>query len=162
MTSPDWVPAPTFDTVCMAGNAVEPDVLTESTMLSPWAHRTRVQARSLETPGSNTYRLASDTVPDWNRLGCLTGCGLISYQLTWAPAPPRTLWATHTAVLLLWPGSIPETAWVIRPSRVSRVSVEFFCGASGGDENDPTVMSAPLILNCGTAGLLGSGRSAWT
>src|SRR5437867_7865518 len=113
-------------------------------------------------PALCTQRVASETVPDCSRVGVFTGSGLISYQLICEPAPPATVWATQTPVLFPCPGSIPETAWVMRPSSVSSRSEEPFCGASGGDMNDPTVISEPLILNCGTNGLVGLVRKAWT
>src|SRR5262245_41811737 len=131
-------------------------------MLSPWAQPARSQARSLEMPEFKTHRLALDTLPDWIIVGFFTGSGLISYQLTCDPAPPTTAWDTHTPSLLPCAGSIPETACVIRPSSESMVSVVPICGASAGGWNAPTVMSTPVVLNCGTLGLLGLGRNACT
>ena len=63
------------------------------------------------------------------------------------PAPPATVWATQTAVLLPFAGSMPYTAWVSRPSRVSSTSDVPFWGASGGEVKLPTVTSEPMILN---------------
>src|SRR6266702_669053 len=58
-------------------------------------------------------------VPFWIREWV---AGLISYQRTWAPAPPKTVCWVHSAVTDPCAGSMADTACVRRVSRVSSLN----------------------------------------
>src|SRR5881392_952302 len=100
------------------------------------------------------------TTPDCAIVGLLAGDALISYQLTWLPAPPSTAWATQITVDPIL-GSMPDTARISRPSSVSIGVAEPIWGASGGLENALTVIDCGL-LRVGTLGSLFFGFSWYT
>src|SRR5439155_238892 len=131
-TSPDCEPLPTFDTIWIAALSLGDVVLTPHTMSDPTLPAVApVAARSSETPPSSTNRLASLTSPDWNKAEWATS---ISYQRTIEPAPPAIVWDVQMAhVFEPWAGSMAATAWVRRPSRVSRKNGAGW-GAGGGGE----------------------------
>src|SRR5205823_6173229 len=93
-------------------------------------------------------------------VGFEAGAELISYQLTWLPAPPRTAWATQIAIIPRV-GSMPATARIIRPSSVSIRTGDPCCGASGGLENALTVIDCGLV-SLGTVGSNAFGFSWYT
>src|SRR5438093_2906421 len=131
MTNPDCGFEPRFEIIWTATYVDEEEVLKPSTIASPWAvWRASFTVRSLEIPPLNTYRLGSVAAPDWSTEAFFPG--RTSYQRTSAPAPPSTQCETQTVVLPT-AGSMPETAWVMRPSSVSSNRSVSFCGASGGD-----------------------------
>src|SRR5438034_4849710 len=135
----DSAPLPIFDTIWIAGNEVDDDVVNPMTNALPWAAPVGFTVRSGDIAPLNTYRLLFLTVPDWKMVGEAFGVGWISYQFSWAPAPPSTLWAVQ---IMSRPvrGSIAETACSRRPSSVSSTFVVPCWGASGGDSKLPTVM----------------------
>src|SRR5438876_11415951 len=125
MTKADVGLEPIFDTIWTAGNAVVDEVVNPVTMFPPKYRLDRGRpwtARSGAMAPLNAYRLASVMSPDWNRALFATS---ISYQRHSAPAPPKMVWPVHRATDRPWLGSIAETAWVSRPSRVSMGWIPF-------------------------------------
>src|SRR3954454_20065387 len=98
-------------------------------MFEPNALVAPLTTRSGEIAPLNVNRLALVTVPLWNRVWV---AGAISYQRTWAPAPPNTVCWVHRPTDVPCAGSIADTAWVFRVSDVSRVLPLPFCGAAAG------------------------------
>ena len=80
-------------------------------------------------------------VPCWIRAWV---AGLISYQRTWEPAPPKTACWVHSAVTPPWAGSTAETAWVLRASRVSSMSAVPGWGAEAGTWKALTGTEVPV------------------
>src|SRR5438093_7864790 len=106
----------------MAGNEFDDDVVNPMMNALPWAVPDGFTVRSGDIAPLNTYRLLSLTVPDWKIEGESFGVGCTSYQFSWAPAPPATLWAVQ---IMFRPvrGSMAETACSRRPSSVSSTFV---------------------------------------
>src|SRR5512132_2731809 len=100
----------------MAGNVLAGDVLTDIAMLSPHDPLVPVLARSGEIAPFQTKSEVLVADPDCKRE---PAAGLISYQRSSVPAPPKTAWAVQRPIWPPWPGSVAATAASKRPSSVS-------------------------------------------
>ena len=80
-----------LDPFSAAGNVLDDDVVKPPTIEPPWALPLGFTVRSGETAPLNTYSDGSEMAPCWTTEGAFSGVGLISYQATSAPAPPRTV-----------------------------------------------------------------------
>jgi hypothetical protein len=110
---------PILDAALMAGRVVIDDRTTLIAMSPPNRLVAPLTSRSGEMAASKVKRDELVRVPCWIRAWA---AGLISYQRTWEPAPPKTACWVHSAVAPPWAGSTAETAWVLRASRVSSTS----------------------------------------
>src|SRR5215468_2668871 len=120
---------PILDAALMAGRVVIDDRTTSITMSPPNRLVAPLTSRSGEMAPSKVNLSALLRVPCWIRAWV---AGLISYQRTWEPAPPKTACWVHSAVTPRCAGSTAETAWVLRASRVSSRSVVPGWGADAG------------------------------
>src|SRR5258708_29547506 len=121
--------APILDATLIATSADADDWLTLTTMSPPNFLLVPLTRRSGDMAPLNVYRDVLLMVPCWIRW-CVAG--LISYQRTWAPAPPKTVCWVHSAVTDPWTGSTADTAWVRRASRVSSLNAVPGCAAEAG------------------------------
>src|SRR5947207_3087045 len=110
---------PILDAALMAGRVVIDDRTRSITMSPPNMLVVPLTRRSGEMAASKVKTDELVRVPCWIRAWV---AGLISYQRTWEPAPPKTACWVHSAVTPPCTGSTAETAWVLRASRVSSVS----------------------------------------
>src|SRR6266516_554538 len=110
---------PILDAALMAGRVVIDDRTTSITMSPPNRLVVPLTSRSGEMAPSKVNLNELLRVPCWIRAWV---AGLISYQRTWEPAPPKTACWVHSAVTPPCTGSTAETAWVVRASRVSSAS----------------------------------------
>src|SRR5690349_11770524 len=88
-------PEPTLDATLMTGKAADDDWTTLMAMSPPNSLVLPLTRRSGDTAPSKVNSDELVTVPLWIRL-CVAG--LISYQRTWEPAPPKTACWVHRAV----------------------------------------------------------------
>src|SRR5579859_1905167 len=86
---------PTLDATLMVGSTVVDDCTASITRSPPNIPDVPLTRRSDDMAPSKVNKDALVTVPLWIRL-CVAG--LISYQRTWAPAPPNTVCWVHSAV----------------------------------------------------------------
>src|SRR5690348_3231030 len=120
---------PILDAALVVGRVVIDDRTTSITMSPPNRLVAPLTRRSGDTAPSKVKVVALLTVPCWIRAWV---AGLISYQRTWEPAPPKTACWVHSAVTPPCKGSTAETAWVLRASRVSSRSAVPGWGAEAG------------------------------
>src|SRR6266436_6025232 len=99
--------APILDATLMAARADADDWLTEITMSPPNFLLVPLTRRSGDIAPLNVYRDELVMVPCWITKWV---AGLISYQRTWAPAPPKTVCWVHSAVTDRCAGSTADTA----------------------------------------------------
>src|SRR5713226_9231494 len=99
--------APILDAALIAGSADDDDWLTLITTSPPNSLLVPLTRRSGDMAPLNVYRVELLMVPFWIRAWV---AGLISYQRTWAPAPPKTVCWVHNAVTDPCAGSIADTA----------------------------------------------------
>src|SRR6266496_4407755 len=107
---------PILDATLMAGRVVVEDWTASITMSPPNWRVVPLTRRSGEMAASKVKLDALVRVPCWISEWV---AGLISYQRTWEPAPPKTVCWVQSAVTPPCAGSTAETAWVLRASRVS-------------------------------------------
>src|SRR6266851_2003216 len=121
--------APFLDATMIAGRADADDWLTLITMAPPNFLLVPLTRRSGDMAPLNVYRDKLLMVPCW-----ISECfaGLISYQRTWAPGPPKTVCWVHSAVTDPCEGSTADSAWVGRVSRVSSLNEVPGWGAEAG------------------------------
>src|SRR6266699_1663243 len=132
---------PILDAALMAGRVVIDDRTTSITMSPPNRLVAPLTRRSGEMAPSKVKTDALLTVPCWIRVWV---AGLISYQRTWAPAPPKTACWVHSAVTPPCTGSTAVTAWVLRASRVSSKSAVPGWGAAAGTWKALTGTEVPV------------------
>src|SRR5262249_49746955 len=112
-------PDPILDATSMAGNADAEDWTTSMTMSPPNSLLEPLTRRSGDTAPSKMKLDGLLMVPFWIRLWV---AGLISYQRTWEPTPPRTACWVHRAAAPPRAGAMASPAWGLRASRVARGS----------------------------------------
>src|SRR6266702_3173066 len=132
---------PILEAALMAGRVVIDDRTTSITMSPPNRLVAPLTSRSGEMAASKVNLNALLRVPCWIRVWV---AGLISYQRTWEPAPPKTACWVHSAVTPPWAGSTAETAWVLRASRVSSASAVPGWGAEAGTWKALTGTEVPV------------------
>src|SRR5438093_10317618 len=129
---------------------------------SPCATPEGLTVRSGAIAPFRIHRLASFTTPDCASAGTSGLLMSTSYQRNSDRGPLATTWPVHTTILPMR-GSFAATAWVSRPSSVSsRLLVPFWGAFVAGGEYTGTVIDWPVTCTCGTLGLPGVGRTAWT
>src|SRR5215813_1996950 len=99
--------APILDATLIAGSTAEDDWLTLITMSPPNFLLVPLIRRSGDIAPLNVNSDELVMVPFWIREWV---AGLISYQRTWAPAPPKTVCWVHTPVADACAGSTADTA----------------------------------------------------
>src|SRR6266536_2768866 len=132
---------PILDATLMAGRVVVEDWTASITMSPPNWRVVPLARRSGEMAASKVKLDELVSVPCWIRARV---AGLISYQRTWEPAPPKTACWVHSAVTPPCEGSTAETAWVLRASRVSSLSEVPGWGAEAGTLNALTGTEVPV------------------
>src|SRR6266567_3269410 len=132
---------PILDAALMAGRVVSDDWTTSITMSPPNMLVAPLTRRSGDTAPSKMKLDALVRVPCWISEWV---AGLISYQRTWEPAPPKTVCWVQSAVTPPCAGSTAETAWVLRASRVSSLSVVPGWGAEAGTWKALTGTEVPV------------------
>src|SRR6266581_324238 len=132
---------PILDATLMAGRVAVDDRTTAITMSPPNMLVAPLTRRSGEMAASKVKLDALVRVPCWISEWV---AGLISYQRTWEPAPPKTVCWVQSAVTPPCAGSTAETAWVLRASRVSSLSVVPGWGAEAGTWKALTGTEVPV------------------
>src|SRR6266536_3374757 len=132
---------PILDATLMAGRVVVEDWTASITMSPPNWRVVPLTRRSGEMAASKVKLDALVRVPCWISEWV---AGLISYQRTWEPAPPKTVCWVQSAVTPPCAGSTAETAWVLRASRVSSLSVVPGWGAEAGTWKALTGTEVPV------------------
>src|SRR6266705_4561883 len=132
---------PILDATLMAGRVAGDDRTTSITMSPPNMPVAPLTRRSGEMAASKVKLDALVRVPCWISEWV---AGLISYQRTWEPAPPKTVCWVQSAVTPPCAGSTAETAWVLRASRVSSLSVVPGWGAEAGTWKALTGTEVPV------------------
>src|SRR6266700_1016905 len=132
---------PILDATLMAGRVTGDDWTTSITMSPPNWRVVPLTRRSGEMAASKVKLDELVSVPCWIRAWV---AGLISYQRTWDPAPPKIACWVHSAVTPPCSGSTAETAWVVRASRVSSRSAVPGWGAEAGTLNALTGTEVPV------------------
>src|SRR5437764_6512797 len=104
---PEMASAPILEATLIVARADADDWLTLITMSPPNVLLVPLTRRSGEMAPLKVYRDVLLMVPFWIREWA---AGLISYQRTWAPAPPKTVCWVHSAVTDPCAGSMADTA----------------------------------------------------
>src|SRR5437763_467896 len=139
--SEEIAPDPILDATLIAGRVVADDWTTSITASPPNSFVVPLTRRSGDIAPSKVKSDELLIVPFWIREWA---AGLISYQRTWEPAPPKTACWVHSAVTPPCAGSTASTAWVLRASRVSSTSAVPGWGAEAGTRKALTGTEVPV------------------
>ena len=141
-TDADCAPAPTLESILIAGKVVLDVVLKFNTIESPPVFMVPLTCRFGEIAPLNCHSDALDAVPLWSRL---RAAGSISYQRTAARPLTLIVCCVQIANLPLCAGSFAATAWVCLASRVSSRLTDPICGATAGHIKLGTVTGVPVL-----------------